>query len=118
MNFRTNGSGGPLMGLFITKRHEQEMEQEVTTRVQKATTGLSDLVVQMANDTSLGIYRIQEHVHKKVPEIMQPRFETYSEEWIVSTVLLDAQSTSTKSLHCIVRRRMHHNNIVRVYTAF
>ena len=27
----------------------------------------------MANDTSLGIYRIQEHVHKKVPEIVNSR---------------------------------------------
>ncbi|KAH6562985.1 hypothetical protein BASA60_010902 [Batrachochytrium salamandrivorans] len=46
------------MGLFGSYRHEQALEQEVTARTHKATTGLSDLIVQTANDTSLGLYRM------------------------------------------------------------
>ncbi|KAH6600917.1 hypothetical protein BASA61_002129 [Batrachochytrium salamandrivorans] len=74
MNFQASGlGGGSLMGLFGSYRHEQALEQEVTARTHKATTGLSDLIVQTANDTSLGLYRVQEHVHKKVPHIINDR---------------------------------------------
>ncbi|KAL2911442.1 hypothetical protein HK105_209093 [Polyrhizophydium stewartii] len=68
----STGGGAVLAGLFSGARGEQP-DADVAARARKSAASLSSAIVHLANDTSLGLYRIQEHVHKKVPQLVDDR---------------------------------------------
>eukprot|EP00048_Salpingoeca_helianthica_P012082 m.174543 g.174543 ORF g.174543 m.174543 type:complete len:279 (+) comp15322_c1_seq5:3322-4158(+) len=52
-----------------------EMDRELLTRAKKVTQGFSESLYVLANEPSLGLYRLQEHIHKSVPELVEKKKE-------------------------------------------
>jgi hypothetical protein len=52
--------------LFLTDK-----KKKISTNCKIATQSLSDLLVNNANDLTVGLLKIQEHAHETVPKIMK-----------------------------------------------
>ncbi|KAJ3295353.1 hypothetical protein HK104_002770 [Borealophlyctis nickersoniae] len=70
---RHSSTGGVTTRSTTTRR--EDLNNATRDKVAKAgnstaTSDVSDLIIHLVNESSLGMYRIQEHVHKKVPQLV------------------------------------------------
>ena len=49
------------------------LEPDISTRLLRVTTAFNDVLYSCANEPSLGMYRIQEHVGVTVPKLVEQR---------------------------------------------
>ncbi|TPX32239.1 hypothetical protein SmJEL517_g04634 [Synchytrium microbalum] len=59
--------------LFAASR--PELEAQAREKAHKATAEVSDLTTHLFNESSLGLYRIHENVHRRVPQLVRDRRE-------------------------------------------
>ena len=60
------------VGLQLTKMAKL-LEPDLSTRLLRVTTAFNDVLYSCANEPSLGMYRIQEHVTVTVPRLVEQR---------------------------------------------
>lgn len=59
------------MLLAVDNADLYEVDRETENRIKKVTEGISASMHVLANEPSLGMYRMQEHVSKSIPELVQ-----------------------------------------------
>eukprot|EP00050_Salpingoeca_kvevrii_P016097 m.52521 g.52521 ORF g.52521 m.52521 type:complete len:244 (+) comp6699_c0_seq2:199-930(+) len=57
---------------------EEALDKDTHNRVKRVTYGLNETLHHLANEPSLGIYRIQEHVSRSVPSLVDSKRELQS----------------------------------------
>lgn len=55
-----------------------ELEAQAREKSYKAATDVSDLIILLFNGSSLGLYRIQENIHRRVPQLVRDKQEIKS----------------------------------------
>lgn len=51
----------------------ESLQTDLSTRVYRVTNGFNEALYLIANEPSLGMYRIQEHIQNTVPKVIEQR---------------------------------------------
>ncbi|KAL0077606.1 hypothetical protein F4703DRAFT_1797383 [Phycomyces blakesleeanus] len=76
LSILNNGAVAILHPGLTTSLHSldpEEKEQRVQERVSKVTEGVVNTLKLALNDCSLGLYRVSDHIHRRVPRIVQEK---------------------------------------------
>ncbi|TPX42817.1 hypothetical protein SeMB42_g04978 [Synchytrium endobioticum] len=56
----------------------QDLEDQAREKACKAASDISDLTLHLFNESSLGLYKIQENIHRRVPQLVRDKQEIKS----------------------------------------
>ena len=59
------------------------LQTDLSTRVYRITSGFNEGLYLVANEPSLGMYRLQEHIQANVPKIVEQRQILQQVSWLV-----------------------------------
>lgn len=51
----------------------ESLQTDLSTRLYRVTNGFNEALYLTANEPSLGMYRLQEHVHATVPKVVEQK---------------------------------------------
>ncbi|KAJ3036677.1 hypothetical protein HDV00_002501, partial [Rhizophlyctis rosea] len=81
------------MSVFATQK--PALDANARDKVIKATTDLSDVLLHTLNEASLGMYRVQEHVHKKVPQLVADKHDLQTTSQSITRATSDLHDAHT-----------------------
>ncbi|KAI8899291.1 hypothetical protein BC833DRAFT_586306, partial [Globomyces pollinis-pini] len=79
--------------LFNPPKSRSQIVLETKDACRSTSAAISDLLVSVANDSSLGLYHIQDHVHKKVPILQADIVSLHNLPDTHSTHLISSKKT-------------------------
>ncbi|GAA5807046.1 hypothetical protein MFLAVUS_000396 [Mucor flavus] len=89
--YAKKASNSSLTLLASSSEHEDKKRRRQRDKISQAIQGFSQVLYMSLNDCSLGFYRISDHIHRKVPRIVETKKKLRQSSQKVQVAILDIE---------------------------